>query len=181
MQDTKFLELVKSRKSIRKYKDTPVERGKIMQCIEASRLAPSACNSQPWRFIVIDNPQTKEAFCNEVFSGVFKRTQFAAKAPVIVALISDKGNLLSKIGNVVRTTQFWLINIGIAVENFCLQAADIGLGTCMLGWFNQKAADRFLKIPKGQKTELLISLGYPDENPDFRPRKTIEKISEFYK
>lgn len=179
MQSTNFIKLAKMRSSIRKYKNTPVEREKILTCIEASRLAPSACNSQPWKFIAIDESEIKDAFCKEVFSGIYKMTAFATKAPAIIAIVSDKGNLISKLGNMARKTQFWLIDIGITAEHFCLQAAELGLGTCMIGWFNQKAADEFLKIPKGQKTELLISLGYPDENPDIRPRKLLKKISEW--
>lgn len=177
MKETNFLKLANIRKSIRKYKDTPVESEKILTCLEASRLAPSACNSQPWKFIVLDKPEIKEAFCRQVFPGVYKMSAFAAKAPVIIAIVSDKGSLLTKLGNVVRKTQFWLIDIGITAEHFCLQASELGLGTCMIGWFEQKAADKFLKIPKNQKTELLISLGYPDETPNPRLRKKIEQIS----
>ena len=78
------MEVIKARRSIRKYQEKPVEREKINDCLEAARLAPSACNSQPWHFIVIDDPKVKEAFCKEAFSGVYNMTKFAEKAPVLL-------------------------------------------------------------------------------------------------
>ena len=87
-----LIEVIKARRSIRKYQDRPVEREKINACLEAARLAPSACNSQPWHYIVIDDPKTKEAFCKEAFGGVYAMTKFAEKAPVLVAAVSDRGS-----------------------------------------------------------------------------------------
>ena len=88
-----------TRRSVRKYQDKPVEREKINACLEAARLAPSACNSQPWHYIVIDDPQVKAAFCQEAFSGVYAMSKWAEKAPVLIAAVSDKGSFTSRIGN----------------------------------------------------------------------------------
>jgi len=77
-------DLVKQRRSVRDFSDKPVEREKIMMCLEAARLAPSACNSQPWKFIVVDDPQIKQKLCNAAFSGVYTINSFCKKAPVIV-------------------------------------------------------------------------------------------------
>ena len=82
------LQAIKTRRSVRKYLDKPVEREKINECLEAARLAPSACNSQPWHYIVIDDPKVKEAFCKEAFSGVYAMTKWAEKAPVLIAAVS---------------------------------------------------------------------------------------------
>ena len=70
-----LIDAITTRRSVRKYQDKPVEREKINQCIEAARLAPSACNSQPWHFIVIDDPKVKEAFCKEAVSCVYNMTK----------------------------------------------------------------------------------------------------------
>ena len=138
-----LMEVIKARRSIRKYQEKPVEREKINDCLEAARLAPSACNSQPWHFIVIDDPKVKEAFCKESFSGVYNMTKFAEKAPVLVAAVSDRGNFTSRIGNFFRRTEFYLVDHGIACEHFVLRAHDLGLGTCWIGWLNSNKAEKF--------------------------------------
>ncbi|MFA6583642.1 MAG: nitroreductase family protein [Elusimicrobiaceae bacterium] len=176
MKDS-FAELLKTRRSIRKYKTTAIEKHKLDMCLEAARLAPSACNAQPWKFITLSEPEQVAAFSAEVFGGVYAMTAFARKAPVLVAVVADKGNIVSWVGNQVRNTAFSLIDIGIACENFVLQAHELGLGTCIIGWFNEKNAAKYLKCPSGRKVELLISVGYPDENPEPRPRKKLEDIS----
>jgi len=172
-------EVLKQRKSIRKYQDKPVEKDKILKCLEAARIAPSACNSQPWHFVVLDNQEIKNNFANEVFSKVFSATSFAKKAPVLVAVISDKGNFASKVGNFVKDTSFYLIDLGIATEHFVLEAENQRLGTCWIGWFNEKKAHKFLNLPKSKKVDILIAVGYPDEKPNDRPRKKLQEMSSF--
>ena len=139
--------VIQTRRSVRKFQDTPVEREKINACLEAARLAPSACNSQPWEFIVIDDPKVKEAFCQEAFSGVYKMSAWAQHAPVLVAAVSDKGSFVSRMGNFIRRTEFYLVDHGIACEHFVLRAWDQGLGTCWIGWLNVEKAGKFFKLP----------------------------------
>ena len=173
--------VISTRHSIRKYQDKPVEREKITACLEAARLAPSACNSQPWHFIVIDDPQVKENFCKEAFSGVYAITQWAAKAPVLIAAVSDKGNFVSRIGNYFRRTEFYLVDHGIACEHLVLRAWDLGLGTCWIGWLDSNKAENFFNLPKGKKIEHLIALGYPAESSAGHPRKQLEEIVSYNK
>lgn len=167
--------VILDRRSIRKYEDRPVEREKIDACLQAALLAPSACNSQPWHYIVIDDPKIKEAFCKEVFTGVYAMSKWAEKAPVLVAVVSDRGNFTSRIGNFFRRTEFYLVDQGISGEHFVLRAHDLGLGTCWIGWLNSNKAEKFFKLPKGKKIEHLISVGYPAEAPAPRPRKDFQK------
>ncbi|MBQ7909068.1 MAG: nitroreductase family protein [Elusimicrobiaceae bacterium] len=163
--------VISDRRSVRKYADKPVEREKIDACLQAALLAPSACNSQPWHYIVIDDPKVKEAFCQEAFSGVYSMSKWAEKAPVLIAVVSDRGNFTSRIGNFFRRTEFYLVDQGISGEHFVLRAHDLGLGTCWIGWLNSNKAEKFFKLPKGKKIEHLISVGYPAETPAPRPRK----------
>lgn len=171
--------ILQQRRSIRKYADKPVEREKLNACLEAARLAPSACNSQPWHYIVIDDPKVKEAFCQAAFSGVYAMTKWAEKAPVLVAVVSDRGNFTSRIGNFFRRTEFYLVDQGISGEHFVLRAHDLGLGTCWIGWLNSDKAEKFFKLPKGKKIEHLISVGYPAEEPQPRPRKSFEETVSY--
>ena len=171
MPESRFLELAAARRSIRKYKDIPVEREKLDLCLEAARLAPSACNAQPYKFVVIDEPALKEKFCAAAFSGVYSACKFAAAAPAIVAVLSDTGKVSAWLGNQVQDTNFRLVDIGIAAEHFVLAAAEQGLGTCWLGWFSAGAGAKALGLGSGKKIEVLLSVGYPAENPAARPRK----------
>jgi len=181
MPESHFLELAAARRSIRRYRPDPVAREKLDLCLEAARLAPSACNAQPCRFVVLDDPALKEKFCSAVFTGVYSATRFAAAAPVMVAVISDTGKFSAWLGNQIQDTNFRLVDIGIAAEHFVLAAAEQGLGTCWIGWFNSKAAAKALGLGAGKKVEVLISVGYPDESPSPRPRKTKEEYSSYNK
>jgi len=166
----KFLDLVKKRQSVRKYLDKPVEREKIERCLEVSRLAPSASNSQPWSFIVIVDPKLKEAVARKTFDRVISFNQFSLQAPVLIILISERPGFLNKVAEAVKDKQFSLIDIGITAEHLCLQAAEEGLGTCMLGWFDEKGVKNLLNIPPSKRVELIITLGYP-ESEKIRPKK----------
>ena len=152
--------LIRNRRSVRKYEDRSVEREKILTCIEAARLAPSAENVQPWRFVVIDDPETKETFCRAAFSGIYTPTRFAVRAPVIIAILAKKDLLANTIGRQIQGTSWYLIDIGIAGEHFVLQAEELGLATCWIGWFNAKKARSILRAPVTHKVVALIAMGY---------------------
>jgi nitroreductase len=157
-----FLDLVNRRFSARKYKNLPVENEKLMRCLEAARLAPSASNSQPWRFIVVDDPALKEKIAAETYSTILTFNKFVHQAPVIVAIVIEKPKLITQIGGHIKNKEYPLIDIGIAAEHFCLQATADGLATCMLGWYNEKPVKELLHIPKSKTVGLLITLGYPN-------------------
>jgi len=163
-----FLELVSKRRSCRKFLNKPVEKEKIIKCIEAARLAPSACNAQPWKFIVIDSfsaAELKEKVVQEATKNIYRFSKFILQgAPVIVVVVADKPSFLSKVGSLIRNTNFYLIDIGIACEHLVLQATELGLGTCYIGWFNEQAVKKLLNVPKNMCVPLLICLGYPEEN-----------------
>jgi len=100
-----------------------------MQCIEAARLAPSACNAQPWKFIVVDEPSLKQ--------------QVAA---------------------------------AIATDHFCLQATDLGLGTCIIGWFDERKIRKLLNIQKKKRIPLLLTVGYATGELRSKKRKELEVV-----
>jgi nitroreductase len=173
-----FLELVKKRYSVRNYDDTAaVGRDKIERCIEAARLAPSACNSQPWKFIVVDEPDLREKVARAAFTEALRMNEFAFKAPVLVVLVSQRQKFSAKIGGIFKRKDYSLMDIGIAAEHFCLQAVEEGLGSCLLGWFNEKPVKRELSIPRRRRVELIISVGHSaDERVGSRIRKSLEEV-----
>ena len=176
-----IIDLIHHRHSIRHYLDRPVERQKIMQCLEAARRAPSASNSQPWHFIVVDEPNLKNKLCDAAFGGLFSVMEFPRQAPVLVAAVVNPPGPGIRMGNLVLRTNFSLIDMGIAVEHFILQADELGLGTCWMGLFDEKKVKKTLGIPRDRKVVALLPLGYFDEALAQRghSRKALGEMSSF--
>lgn len=169
-----FIELAEKRQSDRKYESRPVSREIITRCLEAARIAPSACNSQPWKFVVVDDPDLLKDVA-EAAAGM-GMNHFAHQVPVIVAVVLEKMNLTAKIGSVIKDKEYSLVDVGIATEHFCLEAASLGLGTCIIGWFDEKRMKKLLGV-KGKRIPLLIALGYPAGDHRAKSRKALDKMS----
>lgn len=178
-----FMELVGRRQSTRRYTDDPVPRSDIEQCIEAARLAPSASNSQPWKFIVVDDPALRDKVAKYTYDKVIKFNKFADRAPAIVVITLEKAKTITRLGRAIKKKEWPLMDIGIAAEHFCLQAEELGLGTCMIGWFYEKQVKELLNVPDNRSIALMISMGYPPENYRIREkqRKSLEEITSYNK
>jgi nitroreductase len=165
-----FIQLVQARRSVRKFLDKPVDRELILQCVEAARLAPSAENVQPWRFLILDDAQVKRKFCEENFVGLYRVSQWAERAPVLVVLLAERDILANRIGKQITGIHYYLIDMGISGEHFVLQAAELGLATCWIGWFSPDKARKSLNLPGKYQAVALLALGYPAEG-GIRPLK----------
>lgn len=172
-----FSELVKLRQSDRKYQHKPVEKEKVLQCIETARLAPSADNSQPWKFVVVDDHDLKEQVA-DCASGM-GLNRFTHQSPVIVAVVMEKMSLPASVASYIKNKEYALMDIGMAVNQFCLQAAELGLGTCIIGWFDEKSVKKILHISRDKRVPLLISLGYSSSPTRKKIRKPIGEISSW--
>ncbi|MDR2382827.1 MAG: nitroreductase family protein [Prevotellaceae bacterium] len=171
-----FDELILDRQSDRQYDvNKAVEEEKLMECITSARLAPSACNAQPWKFIVVKDETLKSQIGECAASMGMNR--FCLDAPAIVALTLEKPNFFSKVGSVLKDKEYTLIDIGIVAYHFCLKASDLGLGTCMIGWFNEKKVKQLLDIPSSKRVPLLITVGYRSGEMRTKIRK---KLSDIY-
>jgi nitroreductase len=167
----RFLELVLRRQSVRRYLDRPVERAPLERCLEAARLAPSASNAQPWYFVVADEPTLVRSLAQASYN------RFTRAVPAFVAVVCERGKAVSRIGGWLAGRDYRLIDLGLAAGHFCLQAAEEGLGTCLLGMFNQRRVRRLLEVPPGRRVELLITLGYPaDAEVREKKRKPLDRI-----
>lgn len=166
---------------MRKYQDKPVEDEKIGQLIEAVRLSSSASNSQPWKLIIVDDPVLKDAVAKATYSNLVSFNKFVPQAPVIAVFTIEKPKIITQIGARLKDREFSLIDIGIAAENFCLQAAELGLGTCMLGWFDEDTIKKLLHIPQKTRIGLLIALGYAEDGYPIRKkmRKDVTEMCSF--
>jgi len=176
-----FLELVHHRQSVRAYDPIrPVEREKLERCIEALRLAPSACNAQPWKLVIVDDPELKKKVAEAASAKWLGFNRFTSQAQLLVVIVREDPNFTSRLGTILKDKPYTIMDIGIAAAHFCLQAASEGLGTCMLGWFDEPSVKKVLGIPDKKRAELIITLGYPaKEMIRQKTRKRTEEMCSY--
>ncbi len=167
-----MLSLMKRRQSERKYLDLPVEKEKIERIVEAGRISPSACNGQPWHFIVVDDPGLRQEVAAATESAVLRMNSFVREAPVLIVVVREKSNLTSRAGDLIKQKDYSLIDIGIATASIVYQATAEGLGTCIIGWVDDRRIRKVLGIPASRKVELVITVGYTDN----RLREKVRKL-----
>jgi nitroreductase len=160
-----FSELVASRFSCRSYRTDPVPRSALEQILEAARLAPSACNRQPWRFAVVTEAALRSRLLDEGLLPGLGMT-WAAEAPVILVLGMKKSLITHRIAPLLSQVEYPLLDLGIAGEHAILQATELGLGTCWIGWIRPKVVRRILGWPADILPQSLITLGWPASRPE---------------
>lgn len=175
-----FLELVVSRQSDRAY-DTAkeVEPEKLERILEAARMAPSACNAQPWKFVAVTDKELA-AKVGKAAAGL-GMNKFAAEAPVHILVVEESTNITSFLGGKIKDKHFPFIDIGIAAAHICLAAENEGLGSCILGWFDEKEIKRLTHIPSSKRLLLDILIGYPLKEKRKKLRKDKEKVVSYNK
>jgi len=166
-------EAIKERRSIRKYKPDPVPEKKLQTIFEAARLAPSAGNRQPWRFVVV-----KDKYIRKKLAEAADRQMFVAEAPVVVAVFGDPED--SPGGYRQDPIVAYKQDPMIAVEHMCLEAVELGLGTCWVGPaspnYDVPKIKKLLNVPKRMYMICLLPIGYPAEFPPHRERKPLGEI-----
>ncbi|HEX2969283.1 MAG TPA: nitroreductase family protein [Bacteroidales bacterium] len=179
IEGEKFLELIRSRQSHRKYSDQPVEKEKMQRILEAGRIAPSACNAQPWKFVVVDKPELLNELSDAASARLLGMNAFVIQAPLQIIVVRENPNFTSKIGGQIKNKDYSLIDIGIACQSMCLQAEAEGLGSCMIGWFDEDRVKKLLNIPKSKRVELIITIGYSLSTQREKRRKPPEETISF--
>lgn len=163
-----ILDAIEKRCSVRHYKDQPVEDDKLAEVLEAGRLAPSGCNLQPWKLVIVRDRATIRSLVHAIGG-----QQFVELAPVlVVACENGKGYHIG------HRYDGAVIDIAIALDHMTLQAASMGLGTCWLGNYDGDEVQALLGIPSENPVVALLALGYPDENHSHRPvsRKPLDEL-----
>ncbi|AVM58588.1 NAD(P)H nitroreductase [Bacteroides heparinolyticus] len=173
-----FLQLAASRQSDRAYdKARVVEPEKLERILEAARLAPSACNAQPWKFVVVTDPELS-AKVGKAAAGL-GMNKFAKDAPVHILIVEESMNVTSFLGAKIKDKYFPLIDIGIAASHIVLAAESEGLGSCILGWFDEKDIKKLTGIPANKRLLLDIAVGYPLKEKRKKLRKPKEKVISY--
>jgi len=175
------IEAIRTRRSVRKFLDRPVEPEKLQAVLEAARLAPSWANMQCWRFVVVQDPRVKAriselSYVEAYFATKSYKTNPAqkglAQAPVVIVACADP----DRSGNL-RDEHYYMTDLGIAAQNLMLAAHAVGLGTVFVGVFNEEGLSELLGIPPGIRIVGLFPLGYPQETgKSGPPRKPLDEI-----
>lgn len=172
MNIQEFIKLAQERSSIRKYSNKEVSCEVINQIIESARIAPSAVNFQPWKFLIIKGEKSKQ-----IVRESYKREWFATAPLYIIACGNHQEAWHRSFDGKDHTD----IDIAIAVEHICLSATSAGLGTCWVCNFDATKLKTDLLLPEDLEPIAIIPLGYPEGDGDVRPkkRKTTEEIVQW--
>ena len=168
-----LMEAIKTRRSIRKYKETPVPEGLLKEVLNAARLAPSADNAQPWKIIVIRDVQMKQKV-TQACNG----QKFLIQAPVVLVVCGIPEEAFQTVGGYMSSH---VIDASIALDHVTLAAHSVGLGTCWVAWFKEEKVKDILGIPEDVRVVALTPLGYPDESPERPSRKNLEELIAYDK
>ncbi|CAB5086660.1 hypothetical protein D3OALGA1CA_615 [Olavius algarvensis associated proteobacterium Delta 3] len=168
--------LIHHRRSVRAFSSRPVSRDTILSLCEAARWAPSACNSQTWRFIAVTEKETIQRICREAMRPVIPN-KWLVQAPLLMVGCSQLDIIANRIGGRITGIEYYRIDLGIAMEHMVLKAVELGLGTCWIGWFREDRIREILDIPERVWVSALLAIGYPkDAPPRKRGRKPLDAI-----
>jgi nitroreductase len=168
-----FIELAKSRRSIRRFEDKDVTKDQLMQLIDAAQSAPSAGNCQPWYFYVVKNKKLQA----EMKASAYNQ-DFVLSAPACIVICTDKKRSEGRYGE--RGKNLYCIqDTAAAIQNILLCAKNMGLGTCWVGAFDEVKVSQILNLAADFRPVAIIPVGYPAE--DFKPqhRRPIDEIVTF--
>ncbi|MBU90781.1 hypothetical protein CMO94_04515 [Candidatus Woesearchaeota archaeon] len=166
---------IRSRRSIRKYKDKQVAWDNIVTIMQAGKYAPSAGNLQNWKFIVVKNDETRKAIAKACL-----QQEWMEVAPVFIVVVAEPEKAERYYGS--RGARLYTIQgCSAAIENMLLTAHSLGLGTCWIGAFDEDEIWRVLGLPEEKSVQAVITIGYADENPEPPPKYRIEHMMFFEK
>ena len=177
----KVLETIKTRRSIRKYKATPVDEQTLELILDAARWAPSWANTQCWRFIVVRNSHIKDSIADTLRSTKENAPNPALgaikQAPLLIVACAELGTSGCKDGTPTTDKGDWfMFDVALAMQNLALAAHSLGLATVHVGEFDAKEAAKILGVPHGYCVVEMTPLGYPDQVRNPRPRKELSEI-----
>ena len=166
-----ILEAIKNRRSVRRYKPDPISETSLNNILDAGRLAPSAWNGQPWKFIVVTDPEMRRGVAERARTGSGNSQMWIADAPVVIAAVAkDTGRHMT------NGIESWPVDLAIAVDHMTLAAVDEGLGTCWIGAFSEPEIKEYLSVPDPMRVVVLLPLGHPADEPKTKKRKDLDEV-----
>lgn len=176
------LECIKSRRSVRRFTDSPVEQDIMNRIISAAVYAPSWKNTQTARYTIINTPEIIERISLEAMSGFNFNQKTLAVCRTLAVLTYEKnisGYEADGTASTPKGHDWEVFDAGISAQTFCLAAHDLGVGTVIMGIFDENKVKNILSIPKSQDVAALIACGYPKFEPDFNGRKPVDEIVRY--
>lgn len=176
-----FEALQAARESCRVYSDKPVPREALTHLVDVARLCPSGCNAQPWRFIIVDEPEARakliEAFDDNGLTGC----PWGGRVPNFIVICEDEAHLKPGVGEHYGSQHFAQMDIGMAAMALCYEATTMGLGTCTIGTMNQEKLRAAFGIPAERTVRLIITVGYPakETKPRTKVRKNLDEVLSY--
>jgi len=159
-------EAIKTRRSVRSYRDKEVDDQTLNKILEAARLAPSAHNSQDYKFIIVRDQGARKALAKAA-----SEQRFIAEAPIVIAAVALKPDYLMSSG-----IPAFALDLAIAIDHITLAAIAEGLGTCWIGAFSQEEVKKILGVPERYKVAVLLPLGAPYDEPGVKSRKNLKEL-----
>ncbi len=168
-----FMELAQQRFSCRSYREDPVPPELVAKCLEAACAAPSACNSQPWKYYVVTDPEKRAAIADGMDAGKFN--PFTRQAPVIVAVTEvAEPHVSPRVREMGLSHTFSYFDLGLSVAHLTLQAAELGLGSIILGLYPEETVREVTGMPREDQLRVLVLLGWP-QNPQAPEKKRLPR------
>lgn len=157
---------MRERRSVRAYRPDPVPEEALRRMLEAARLAPSAKNLQPWKLVVVRDPERRRRLAEAAYG-----QDFVAEAPVVIAAVALDPERVMRCG-----VPSYAVDVAIAVDHLTLAAVQEGLGTCWIGSFSQEEVRRVLGVPERYRVVALLPVGYPADEPLPKWRKGLDEL-----
>ena len=178
-----FLEIMNQRRSCRAFDpEKSVSREELIKIVEAGRLSPSGCNSQPWKFIVVDSAEAREKLCDAiVVNGGMTGAPWRHQVPAFIILVEQKAKVKPMVEEYYKNTQrFAQGDIGAACMNMCHEAFSLGLATCIIGMSDQAKMEEYFGIPAGSEVRMVLAIGHAaNNNETAKVRKSFEEVCSF--
>lgn len=175
-----LMEIIKGRRSVRKYEEKEIPEEFLSQALEAFRCAPSWANTQCWEVVVIKDKSMKEKLQACIPAKGNPAVKAVVQAPVLLAVCARlKVSGFYKDGPVTKFGDWFMYDLGIATQNLCLTAHSLGLGTVIVGVFDHDKAREVTKVPEGYEIVTLIPMGYPAKKGSAPPRREVSEFTHY--
>ncbi len=172
-----IFEVFDKRYSCRKYTDEKVDKNLLVKIIDSARRAPSACNGQPWHFIAVTDPERVKKVSEATRKGGIGINKFTENVQSFIVLLKETP-LVNRIAKLI-SHDYTPNDVGIAMATMTYTATALGLGSCIMGWFDEKKVMEALDVPKGKIPQLILAVGYPAEQGRNPKKKELSEICSF--
>lgn len=169
-----FYELAERRQSCRAYSPQAIDPAVLRRIADVARLAPSACNSQPWHIINVTQPEIRDEVADALTSMGMNR--WVDKVPAFMVIVQESPNFTARLGGWIKNKHFPLIDCGILASYISLAATQEQLGSCILGWFDEKRLKKILQIPRSKRVLMVVAIGHGLDEQRAHQRKSFDEI-----